>query len=104
MSVADQIHQAVLDFAPTRSELVNESANHAGYFEGKESHFRLTIVSETFADMPLRARHQAVYRRLSDLLTQNGGSVHALALHTYTPDEWQATKQTPESPNCLGRR
>ena len=30
------------------------------------------------------------------------GPVHALALHTYTPDEWQRVGEAPESPDCRG--
>jgi BolA protein len=28
--------------------------------------------------------------------------VHALALHTYLPDEWKKQHSVPSSPNCLG--
>jgi BolA protein len=30
------------------------------------------------------------------------GPVHALALHTYTPEEWDATGVSPASPDCRG--
>jgi BolA protein len=30
------------------------------------------------------------------------GSVHALALHTYTPEEWSETEAAPDSPDCRG--
>jgi len=30
------------------------------------------------------------------------GQFHALALHTYTPEEWAAQGSAPESPTCLG--
>ncbi len=46
------------------------------------------------------ARHQLVYAELAELLA---GPVHALAMHLYTPGEWQAREDAaPESPQCLG--
>ncbi|NAS94258.1 BolA family transcriptional regulator, partial [Pseudomonas syringae pv. actinidiae] len=30
------------------------------------------------------------------------GEFHALALHTYTPDEWAKTGAAPASPTCAG--
>jgi BolA protein len=37
------------------------------------------------------------------LAEELAGDVHALALHTYTPEEWQARfGDAPMSPPCLG--
>lgn len=99
---ADQIHHALTEFCPTYVELINESAAHTGYFEGKQSHFKLVVVSECFVPLRLAARHQQIYRALGHLLTQAGGTIHALALHTYTPSEWQALGNAPASPSCQG--
>ena len=50
---------------------------HAGYQEGGQSHFRVTIAAEAFADMSRIARHRAVHTALGkDLI----GRIHALAL------------------------
>ncbi len=86
---------------PEHLELINESMNHAGYFDGKESHFKLTIVSDAFEGKRLVARHQLVYNLANPLLTSQGGQIHALAIHAYTPTEWQG--QSPDSPLCAGR-
>ena len=91
------------ELQPQYLDLVNESMNHAGYFEGKESHFKLTLVSEAFAGKRLVARHQLVYQLVDPLLTSQGGTVHALAIHAYTPIEWQQQTQSPESPLCAGQ-
>ena len=88
---------------PQHLELINESMNHAGYFEGKESHFKLTIVSAVFDNKRLVARHQLVYASVAELLTSKGGNVHALAIHDYTPAEWQQQTQSPTSPLCAGQ-
>lgn len=98
---AAALNQALQVLQPQHIELVNESMNHAGYFEGKESHFKLTIVSDTFNGKRLVGRHQMVYDLVSALLTSQGGNVHALAIHAYTPEEWQG--QSPDSPKCAGQ-
>ncbi|WP_227430206.1 BolA family protein [Psychrobacter sp. I-STPA6b] len=104
MQTAEQLTQYLQTLSPSHISLINESMNHAGYFEGKESHFKLTIVSEAFAGKRLVARHQQVYALAEPLLTSHGGSIHALAIHAYTPEEWQAQKQAPDSPQCAGQR
>lgn len=100
---ADALNIKLQDLQPQHIELMNESMAHAGYFEGKESHFKLTIVSDTFDGKRLVARHQMVYQLVDALLTSQGGNVHALAIHAYTPDEWQAQMQSPDSPLCAGQ-
>ncbi len=97
------LKQVLQGLQPDYLDLVNESMSHAGYFEGKESHFKLTIASENFAGKRLVARHQLVYDMVADLLTSKGGSIHALAIHAYTPDEWQQQTQSPDSPMCAGQ-
>ena len=52
---------------------------------GEGDHFEAEIVSAQFQDCSLVARHQLVYATLGDRM---GGEIHALAIHTYTPDEW----------------
>lgn len=103
MLMSDKIKNALQSLNPTYLSLENESMNHAGYFEGKESHFKLTIVSQDFLDKRPVARHQIIYQLVHDCLMANGGSVHALAIHAYTPNEWQATTNAPDSPKCAGQ-
>ncbi|WP_367109763.1 BolA family protein [uncultured Psychrobacter sp.] len=100
---ADAIKKKLQDLNPQYLDLINESMSHAGYFEGKESHFKLTIVSDDFIGKRLVARHQLVYTLVAELLTSQGGNVHALAIHAYTPEEWQSQGVSPESPNCAGQ-
>ncbi|WP_201628256.1 BolA family protein [Psychrobacter maritimus] len=98
---ADALNNELQALQAQHIELVNESMNHAGYFDGKESHFKLTIVSDAFEDKRLVARHQLVYALANSLLTSQGGQIHALAIHAYTPTEWQG--QSRESPLCAGQ-
>lgn len=77
-------------------DVINESHLHAG--PATTSHFKLIVVSDQFDGLRPVARHQRVYGLLADELA---GPIHALALHLYTPDEFQSA-QIPLSPNCLG--
>ncbi len=83
---------------PDYLEVVNESHRHS-VPPNSETHFKVTIVSSEFDGKRLVGRHQQVYRLLADELA---GPVHALALHTYTAQEWAQTGSAPESPNCMG--
>ena len=51
-----------------------------------QKHFKVTIVSTDFAGRHNVGRHQMIYKLVAEELA---GPVHALSLHTYTPDEWQ---------------
>lgn len=109
MTVAKAI-EALLNttFSPTHLYLENESHMHSGYVEGKESHFKLTLVSDVFDTKRLVQRHQAIYAAVSEQLTSGGGTVHALAIHAYTPSEWEtqmaAHGKAPDSPNCASQK
>lgn len=84
---------------PSFLEVANESHMHS-VPPNSETHFRVVVVSEQFDGKRKVARHQQVYGALQEQLD---GPVHALALHTYTPDEWQERQQAaPQSPDCLG--
>lgn len=97
------LKEALQALQPQHLTLINESMNHAGYFEGKESHFKLTIISDAFISKRLVGRHQLIYELVTALLTSQGGNVHALAIHAYTPQEWEEQGQSPDSPLCAGQ-
>jgi len=84
-------------FAPQELQVVNESHMH-NVPPGSESHFKVTLVSEVFSGLRQVKRHQLIYAELSEELA---GSVHALALHTYSPADWPGAS-VPQSPDCLG--
>lgn len=87
------------EFQPHFLRIENESHMHSSN-RSSESHFKVVLVSERFDGMRQVARHQMVYKLLTKDLS-NG--IHALALHTYTPAEWNSLKQTfPVSPKCVG--
>lgn len=86
-------------FSPALLEVVDESHQH-NVPAGAESHFKVTLVCTQFTDQPLIKRHRAVYRALAGDIQD---AIHALALHTYTPTEWQVRNtKVPTSPPCHG--
>lgn len=84
-------------FQPEQLQVENESHGHA-VPAGSESHFKLVIVSSRFIGLRPVQRQQAVYAVLAEALSSG---VHALAMHTYTPEEWTLA-QVPASPACMG--
>ena len=99
MSREQRIQQALnATFKPQYLQIVNESQQH-NVPENSETHFKVIIVSESFTDLSLVARHQQIYNLLSDEMQQG---LHALSLHTYTADEWQKSVTVIESPKCRG--
>ena len=92
MSTAAKIRERLAALEPTRLDLIDESAQHAGHAgaqPGGETHWRLVIVSPRFAGAPTVARHRMVYQALGELM-QN--PIHALAITARSPEE---TKGTP---------
>ena len=84
---------------PEHLEVVNESGNH-NVADGSETHFKVVVVAGAFEGERLLKRH----RRINDTLAEElAGGVHALAMHTYTAEEWRARfGSAPMSPPCLG--
>ncbi|WNC67603.1 BolA/IbaG family iron-sulfur metabolism protein [Thalassotalea nanhaiensis] len=101
MTIAAIIEQKLLaEFTPIYLEVNNESFMH-NVPEGSESHFKVVIVSEKFEGQRLIGRHRQVNATLADELENH---IHALAMHTYTPEQWQTMNngEIPKSPNCMG--
>lgn len=98
MAMSEHIEQKLAaEFAPTFLQVDDESYMHASGADA-QSHFKVTLVTDQFAGKRLLARHRAINALLAEELQQ----IHALALHTYTPEEWQHIQQAPQSPNCMG--
>ena len=73
--------RVVAALAPSRLDVIDESAQHAGHSghnpEG-ESHFRVVVESAALAGLSRVERVRAVQRAVGDLVT--GGRVHALSV------------------------
>lgn len=94
--IADKLNT---EFTPLVLNIENEShKHHSG--KGAESHFKVTLVSEKFAGKRTIQRHQAIYAALA---SEFDSGLYALALHTFTPAEWEENKgEVPPSPTCAG--
>ncbi len=81
MTYSERITQKLTKaFAPSHLEVIDESEKHrghGGYREGGETHFKVVMKSDTFADMSRVARQRAVYKVLAAEIEER---VHALAL------------------------
>lgn len=74
-------------FEPSRLEIVDDSASHAGHAgsrPGGESHFTVLIEAAAFAGKPKVARQRLVYQALAEELK---GPIHALTLKALAPGE-----------------
>lgn len=91
----ERIETALRALQPLHLSVQDESHQH---HRGLETHYKAVIVSDRFGGLSPVRRHQAVYATLGLLM----GEVHAMALHTFTPEEWQAREAAPDSPVCRG--
>ncbi len=53
--------------------------------QGDGEHYQVLIVSGRFAGKSMVEQHQLVYAALGSAMRQ---AIHALALRTYTPEQW----------------
>ena len=93
--IENKLHDGL---TPLYMQVDNESHMH-NVPDDAETHFKLVLVSEMFAGQRSVQRHQQVYQLLADELK---AGVHALAIHTFSPEEWSERQQVPASPDCLG--
>jgi BolA protein len=71
------------ELAPTRLDITDESAAHAGHAGAREGgHFRVSLVSAAFRGRPQLERHRLVYAAVAPLLH---GDVHALNISAHLP-------------------
>ncbi len=72
---------------PSHFELLDDSAKHAGH-PGATSgggHYSVVIVADAFEGLNRLDRHRLVYDALEGLI---GAEIHALAMRTAAPSEW----------------
>lgn len=89
MSIRATIEQKLTAaFSPQHVEVINESHLHAGHqehFDGSgETHLRLRIVADAFAEMSRVQRHRAINEIVAQELS---GTLHALAIEASAPGE-----------------
>lgn len=85
---ADRINSVLTArFAPSRIEVQDDSAQHAGHAgarPGGETHYSVLLVSDAFNGMKRVARSRAVHAALED---EFSSGLHALALTLRAPSE-----------------
>ncbi len=95
-AITEKLREA---FVPGALLVENQSDQHSGP-RGRETHFKVVVVSERFAGLSLVQRHRAVNATLAEELR---GGVHALSIEALTPEQWLARGGAVlESPPCLG--
>lgn len=86
-SVAAEMESLLTEaFVPSRLEIINDSAHHAGHSgdDGSgESHFTVVIEADAFASMNRLGRQRAVIAALGDIV---GERVHAVAIKASAPE------------------
>ena len=99
MSIQADIERKLAErLQPVAMEVTNESHMYS-VPPNSETHFKVVLASPLFVGKRQVQRHQAVYAILKEELA---GGVHALALHTFAPEEWALVATTPDSPDCMG--
>ena len=78
----DQIRKTIEEAVPNATVFVLDP-NHDG------QHFEAIVVSPSFEGLLLVKQHQMVLKALTNAFA---GSVHALALKTFTPQKWEEAK------------
>ena len=97
MSRTERILEIIKNFNLVEFELINESDSHAGP-KGRETHFKLLLVSQKFENLSRVDRQRLIYQMLNSEM-QSG--LHALSLRALTPQEWSQTNQNNfQSPEC----
>lgn len=73
--------QLIAKLQPTKLQVIDESADHAGHMganaEGFGTHFRVRIASPAFAGKTRVAKHRLVYDAMQNFIDQG---LHALAI------------------------
>ncbi|HZH02741.1 MAG TPA: BolA/IbaG family iron-sulfur metabolism protein [Myxococcaceae bacterium] len=62
---------------------------------GTGDHFEATVVSPDFSGKGMVEQHQMVYAPLREVIAS--GALHALALKTYSPEQWEKAAARPRS-------
>jgi len=91
LSRAARLHTALGEaFRPSRLEIVDDSARHAGHSgaqDGGETHFNITIVSDAFTSRTRVERSRMVHAALA---SEFATGMHAISLNLRSPGEYKS--------------
>jgi BolA protein len=73
----------------THVEVIDHSASHEGHPGAATGagHFEVVVVSDRFRGLSRLAMQRLVFEALGDLMQTE---IHALSMHTLTPDQWRS--------------
>ena len=95
-SIEQKIQQK---FAPEYLQVIDQSFMHS-VPKGAESHFKVVVVSDQFANQSLVMRHRQIQQVLAEEFKQG---LHALSIEALTTIQWnERGQQIQPSPPCLG--
>ena len=79
----ERLRAALQSLQPTRLEIRDDSAKHAGHAGAREGgHFHVVIASAAFAGASAVERHRMVYAAAAELM---GRDIHALSIDARSP-------------------
>ena len=84
----------------THCEVLDESSGHNVPI-GSETHFKLVAVGDVFNQKSRIQRHRMINAMLQDEFEKG---MHACSMHLFTPEEWEASSNVPDSPDCAAAR
>ena len=84
----------------THCEVLDESSGHNVPI-GSETHFKLVAVGDVFNQKSRIQRHRMINAMLQDEFEKG---MHACSMHLFTPEEWEASSNVPDSPECVNAR
>ncbi len=79
MITPDQVSTLIRDSLPEAEVQVQD-------LTGGGDHYQVLVVSPAFAGRTLVQQHQLVYAAVREAMSSE--AIHALALKTYTPEQW----------------
>jgi len=79
-----------VDEQSIKNIIKNSFSNADIQVEGDGYHYTLRVIMPEFQDKSRMQRQQLIYRLFAEQITN--GSLHALSIKTYTPDEWAQQK------------
>ena len=68
---------------------------------GSETHFKLVAVGDVFVQKSRIQRHRMINAMLQ---VEFESGMHACSMHLFTPEEWEASSDVPDSPECVNAR
>ncbi len=80
-----------MDAATVKGLLEQHMPECEFHVQGEGSHYDIAAIGSVFEGLRPVKKQQLVYAALTEQITD--GSIHAVNIRTFTPDQWQARAQ-----------